>query len=263
MKRSTFGILAALAIFVGIGMTPMFAPRDIEKTPWGNFPGSPAWYAPVYEFDNEQGIDPFTTTALSSGTGAVTTDENLGVYTLSGAATTDNSGFQLQGDMETVSLNLGKKVLFMERLKGSDATESEYFAGLSITDTTMLSGTGTLAIASVTMSDAIGFYKPDGQATYYGVIIRDSVLTSVGPFATSMADDTYLRLSFEIQMDGTTAGKGTVNFYMNNVQVGQLTSTTMPYDTEEILTPATAFVTGNNTGTKTAKVDYIGVAVER
>lgn len=234
-----------------------------------NFPAAPSWAVFWRDFDNENDADAFSGTALNSGTLAVTTDRKHGWFRFSGAATTDNSGYQYQADMETISLNLGKKVLAMFRCMLSETTstngaaQSEVYCGLAITDITLLDGTGTLA-GGLTHTDSIGIYKPDGEATCYGVIVRDSVrVGTVGPFPTSFVDDVAMEFAIEVVMDSVTAGKGIVTFYQNGAVVGQLESTTLPYDSEEILTPSFAYNTGDNTGTKFCDLDYVGVAQER
>lgn len=225
------------------------------------FPLGPDCYDEWIDFDCEEDETFFTKTALNSGTGVVTTDENFGIYRQSGAATTDDSGSQIQLDMETVSLNAGKTIQFLCRgAKCSDGTQDEYFTGLAITDTTLMDGTGTLA-GGLTHTDSIGFYKPDGESNVYGVIRRDSVQLATGAFA--ITNTQYNVFAMDIQMDPSTAGKGTVVFYVNGTEIGRLSSTTMPYDSEEILAPSIAFNTGNNTGTKTCDWDYIGWSVDR
>src|SRR4051812_42138185 len=117
--------------------------RNYQDHRFANFPAGPDSYVRWVDFDSEDDESLFTKTALSSGTGAVTVDEKFGVYRQSGAATTDNSGSQVQFDMETVSLNAGKRVRVMIRgAKCSDGTQDEFFCGLAITDTTLLDGTG-------------------------------------------------------------------------------------------------------------------------
>lgn len=228
-----------------------------------NFPDTEEeWYSLQYDFDNENDVDAFTGTALASGTGAVTLDKKFGWYRMSGNATSDNSGYQLQGDMETISLNAGKQVLFESKFIVSDATQSEVFAGIAITDTTVLDAGGLLVAADVTASDAIGLYKPDGETNIYGVVNRDSVMLATGALGVA-ADATDVRVGFRVIMDPNTAGKGKVLFYVNGQLGGSLDSTTMPYDTEEILTPTIAFNTGDALGTKTCDWDYVRVAQSR
>lgn len=260
LKHVLLGL--ALLVLTGAG----YIAQNATQIPWylAGFPDVEAnSYAVGYDFDNEQTIDAFTGTALSSGTGAVTVDRKFGVYRLSGAATTDNSGFQIQGDMETFSLVAGKKTRYETLLQTSDATESEVLAGLCITDTTLIDAGGTFAVADLTFTDGIGFYKPDGATGFYAFVIRDStIVASAGPFHT-LANDTNVRLGFEVRMDSNTAGKGKALFYINGSLVAGLDSTTMPYDSEEILSPSVAYNTGDNLGTKTCDVDYVRASQDR
>ena len=218
------------------------------------FPRSPIIYRFFTDFDDENQIDKFTTTALSSGTGAVTVDERCGVYRLSGAATTDNSGFQLQKDQEAFSLKAGDVARLLFRVKCSDGTEDEVFVGAAITDTTLLDGTGTLA-GGLTHTDSVGIYKPDGGTNWYLVMRRDSVQISSGPI--SVAPTSYVDLAIQIEMDKVTAGKAIITGWVDGQSLGFLTTTTFPYDSEEILAESVAFVTGNATGTKTCDVDFV------
>jgi hypothetical protein len=221
------------------------------------------WFSVNYDFDNENDIDGFTTTALNSGTGAVTVDRKFGVYRMSGAATTDNSGFQMQMDMECFSLVAGKKTRAEFKVQTSDATQSEVLCGLCITDTTLIDAGGTFAVADLTFTDGIGFYKPDGELNLYAFIIRDSIMIgATGPIGV-MANDTDVRLGLEVRMDPNVTAKGKALFYVNGQLAGSLDSTNMPYDAEEILTPSAAFNTGDASGTKTCDWDYVRAAQER
>ena len=238
---------------------------------WESFPAGPDFYEFWEDFDDEYALSsnlpvatssPWVGTALNTGTFAQTTDEKFGVAVFSGAGTTDNSGAQIQGDMEDVSLVTSKTTRFLVRFKLSDSTQSEFFAGLGITDTTFLDGTGTLA-AGLTHTDSVGFYKPDGEQNVYLVVRRDSVNVAAQS-VTAISDATYVVLGFEVAMS-STAGTGTVRVSVdgNWVASAGTFSTVMPYDTEEVLTPTISFLSGDATGTKTATVDYIGVLQER
>ncbi len=236
------------------------------------FPAGPHSYCFWEDFDDEYALTSnlpvaassgWIGTALNSGTFAQSVDEQFGVAVLSGAATTDNSGAQIQRDMEITALVTGKVTEFIVRLKCNEITENEFAAGLSLTDTTMLDGVGTLA-AGLTPTDFVGFYKPDGAADVYFVVRRDSV--NVVTFSvTSIVASTYVVLAFRAEMSAT-AGTGTFRVavdgnYVTNSGGGY--TTVAPYSAEEILTPALAFVTGDNLSTKTMTVDYIGCNMER
>lgn len=224
-----------------------------------DFIPSPHRYAFWCDFDNEESTGQFTGTALNSGTTALTTDEEYGVLILSGAGTTDNSGYQFQSDMEAFAIVTGKKAGITCRVKLSDGAQDEVFVGASITDTTVLDGAGTLA-AGLTPTDCIGIYKPDGATTTYGVVRRDSVQLSTGAVAIDFTS--YVVLDIDIT-PSAVAGYGKIEFYANGSLLGAIDSGTLPYSGEEILALTKAFVTGDNTGTKTCKIDYIGAFIER
>lgn len=243
--------------------------------PFAQFPAPPRAYVFWDDFDDELALTSNLPVAASSGwigatkgsgTVSFATDEEYGVAVLSGQATTDNSSAQMIRDMETAGLIAGKTTRFLSRFKLSDATNSHSFAGLTLTDSTILDGAD--GIAGLTASDCVGFFKPDDGASIDLVVVRDSVVTCRSTVAT-LADATYYWFAFEVQMDPTTAGKGMARgwvFNSNGVLVGQsgpVSSVTMPYSTEEILCPAVAMVSGNNTGTKTMTVDAIGMMIDR
>lgn len=249
-----------------------------ELGQFGRFPFSSGSLPPAIFFDDfidEYALtsnlpvaasSPWIGTALNSGTFAQTdaVNEAPGVATLSGAATTDDSGVQIQQDTEWICLNAGKWTCFTTRVKLSDGTQDELFAGIALTDTTLIDGAGTMA-AGLTHTDSIAFYKPDGEATIYGIIRRDSTSGAASHAVTGAISATltdWAVLSFVVQMD-TTAGSGTVIFYINGTEVGRLSSSTMPYAAEEPLAISLATLSGVNTGTKTCKVDFVGVMQER
>jgi hypothetical protein len=227
-----------------------------------NFPSGPDWFVRFHDFDNEDDIANYTVTAIASGSGAVTVDERFGVYRISANAASEDSGAQIQGDMEAVSLVQGKVTEFITRVKPSVADQSTVFAGLAITDTSILHATNGALASMLTITDGVGFAKPDGESSLYGCIVRDSVLAVTGPLVTWEAA-AYSVLSCRVTMDDTVAGKGRADYYVNGVHVGTLNSTTMPYDSEEILTQSIAYQSGDATGTDTFDIDYVGVRQER
>lgn len=243
----------------------------IQTANFNNFPLGPDWFVFWEDFNDEYALasnepvaasSPWIGTALSSGTFAQSTDEKFGVAVLSGAATTDNTGSQIQGDMEFIALVAGKRTRFMTRLKLSDATQDEVLAAIAITDTTLIDGTGTMA-GGLSHTDSLGAYKPDGSTDIFFYVRRDSVNTNIGPFSSKIVAATYAVIAFEVEMDPVVAGRGKMSCYIDGTQVGVITSDTFPYESEEVLTPSIAFVTGDALLTKTCTVDYIGVAQER
>lgn len=237
-----------------------------------NFPSLPEWDVWIEDFKDGyaltsdlpiSGSSPWVGTAIASGTFSQP-DGVFGVATLSGAASTDNSGVQLQTDREFVALRQGKTCELVAAFRLSDAVESELLFGVAVRDTSLLDGTGSLA-AGLTHSDGVGIYKPDGESNIYGYIRRDNVQANTGALA-SIANDTWVTLAIRIEMDVSTAGKGYVTFFKDGSVLGggaNLSSTTMPYDAEEDMAVSVAFLSGNNSGTKTCSVRSIIVAQER
>lgn len=234
------------------------------------FPSGPGVFYQWEDFNDEYALtsnlpvaasSPWVGTALTTGTFAQTTDEQYGIAVLSGAATTDNSGTQIQRDMECNTIQKGRKQRYMARFKLSDVTQSELFLGLSITDTTLLDGGGTLA-SGMTASDAVGFYKPDGEAYIYIINRWNSAQAVTGAVnRTALVADTWYQVWFEIEPDSNTDGIGKIRYGGEGITVGVMQVTTLPYD--EVLTESIAFVTGDASGTKTCSIDYTGTLVER
>ena len=234
------------------------------------FPAGPGAFYQWEDFNDEYALtsnlpvaasSPWVGTAASTGTFAQSTDEQYGIAVLSAAATTDNSGTQIQRDMECNTIQKGRKQRYMARFKLSDVTQSELFAGFSITDTTILDGGGTLA-SGVTASDAVGFYKPDGEAYIYMINRWNSAQAVTGAVnRTALVADTWYQVWFEIQPDANTDGIGRIIYGGEGLTVGTMQVTTLPYD--EVLTESIAFLSGDASGTKTCSLDYTGSMVER
>jgi hypothetical protein len=243
-----------------------FAGKDIPSN-WARFPDGPPAYEWWQDFDAETTIDATGTTAfgmvgtaISSGTGVMTTDEIAGVLRMANSGTTEDSGYQVQSDMEIFGLQASKELRFSARVRMSDATQSSAFTGLAISDTSIQHATTDTLAAGLTVTDGIGFYKPDGELNLYGVVIRDSVLAATGPIAV-IANDTYAELAFKVEMTDV-AGTGLVVFYKDNLEIGRIRSTTMPYSTEEILAASAAWKSGA-AAAQTCDWDYLGVLLER
>lgn len=264
-------LLPLLALIVAIatfaGTRPAYAGLELFSTAfpdkvaattfWEDFGDEYALTSDMPVAASSPWIGADTTTALF----AQATDEAHGVATLTCDATTDNKMIQILGDMEWTGLVTSKNTIFYTRLKLSDATQTDFFIGLTISDSTIIDPTGTTLATTLTPTDCIGFFKLDGVATLQLVAIRDSVAVGQSTIAT-LADDTYVTLELRAQMRGT-AGTGRVEAWVNGTYAGEFTSTTLPYTGEEILAPAAALASGNNTGTKVATIDAIGVGLER
>lgn len=222
---------------------------EVFTKPW-------LWSGYFKDFHSDEELTEFVATAKSSGTNVII-DYTYGKARLSGAATTDNSGSELQYDGESIALKTSKITIFTtsliinETTSTNAATESDIYAGICITDTDLIGG----------FTDGVFFRKDDGD-TYLDCVIRRDSVDSVATAVTTLATGVDYNLEIVIIMS-STAGTGTAYFYVNGAEVAKLTSTTMPYETEEYLTSSITFQTGDNTGTKYCDFDYVGAWTQR
>lgn len=180
----------------------------------------------------------YTFTPVEAGTGnsiaALKAGADGGVLLI----TTDDAeddGVNLQLKGEAFKLASGKPLYYGIRMKISDATQSDFIAGLCITDTTLLGG----------MTDGVYFRKVDGSTTVSAVLEKDSTETT-GTAHTAVAD-TFVILEF--WFDGTS-----VHFYVDGVEITLLAQTNLCDD--EWLTPSIHFLSGS-AGAKTMEVDWV------
>lgn len=204
---------------------------------------------------------PYIGTALAAGTTSQATNDSHGVMVFSGAATTDNSGAQIQDDVGSFTFLPGQRLEAVARVKLSDATQTECFAGFAIVSTTLLNGTGTLA-GGFGAAGMIGFYKPDDEANWYGIVRVGSVnLVVIGPIAQPITN-TYDVLKVTVDMDPTVAQLGTVSFQINGKTAGPNPSASFPLSTA-LYTRSFSFNSGDAAVTRTCSLDYLGGRQQR
>lgn len=122
----------------------------------------------------------------------------------------------------------------------SDATQSDFFMGLAITDTDILGG----------VTDRIGFEKLDGSTSLKCMVEKDSTETLSAALAT-LANATAFDIEFF--WDGRNS---TLEFFVNGVSAGTLAQTNLPND--EALRLTWQFLAGS-AGAKTMDCDRIRV----
>ena len=183
-------------------------------------------------------------TTVEAGAGdateALAADERYGALLLTNDAADDDSD-SLQLNEESWKLEAGERLWFEARVKISDATQSDFFIGLGITDTTPLA-----------TSDRVGFEKNDGDANIDVLTEKDSTETNTDSGVDIVAD-TYVKLGF--YWDGVSA----VRFYVNRNLVA--THTTNVPDDENLC--VTIHIQNGEAAAKTATIDYIYVCGER
>lgn len=179
-----------------------------------------------------------TTTEAGAGSASEATGAGAGglLVITNDAADNDKDFFQGQ---ECFKFTVGKPLQFVARLKVDDATDSDVFAGLYITDNDPVGG----------LSDGIYFRKDDGDTHIDFVIVKNSTASTAAAIA-ELADDTFVTLEF--YYDGASDH---IQYYVNGTGLGRLPLTNAP-DDEEI-----ALSFGVQNGEAVAKVmtvDYIG-----
>lgn len=188
-------------------------------------------------------VNDWVITTVEAGAGdateALAADERCGALLLTNDAA-DNDYDALQSTEETWTLTAGKQLWFETRMKISDATQSDFFVGLSITDTTALAAT-----------DQVGFLKADGSTAVSAVSLKDSSGTTTASVHTMSTS--YVVLGFH--WDGVSK----IKFFVNRALVASHTSG-VPDDENLALT---IHIQNGEAVAKTCTIDYFYVAMER
>ena len=196
------------------------------------------------------GIDNWFVTDTSTGTPTYTVaDTDGGVLAiLNGTADNDHQWLMSgtsAGAGESYTFETGKAVWFSTKIKISDATQSDFFAGLVIATATDPVGTAP--------TDGIFFRKDDGDTNIDFVVTKDSTATTATAITTA-SDDTFVELAFYYD------GDSTITYFVADVRAGTSVTTNLP-DDEEL-----AIFYGLQNGeaaAKTLSLDWIFAAKER
>lgn len=182
-----------------------------------------------------------TVTLVEAGAGETTVayaDVVGGVLRISADAN-DNDGANVQLTPEMFKLAAGFAWWSLAvRMKISEATQSDFFVGLSVTTTDALAG----------VTDSIGFRKVDGSTAVSVVVEKDSTETT----ATAVASvGTGYRI-YELVHDGST-----LEAFVDGVSVGTVATTNLPNDEElKVVVQALA---GAAAASLVVDIDYIRV----
>jgi len=183
-------------------------------------------------------LDQWTITLVEAGAGESTVAAGTGgngtlVITTDG---NEDDGVNMQLKGEAFKLEANKPLYFGVRFKISDATQSDFFIGLAITDTTILGG----------VTDSIGFLKADGSTAMSFDINKNSTATNVAAIHT-VVDDTFLVAEF--YWNGAA-----LEVFVNGASVSVPAITNLPDDEE--LTPSIHFLAGA-AAAKTCTLDWM------
>jgi len=199
--------------------------EDFVGTPFSAADQMAGWLATLVE----AGVGE-TTVALKAGADAgalvITADAN------------EDDGANLQALGEAFKLASGYPLYFGVKLRVSEATQSDFFLGLAITDADVLGA----------VTDSIEFRKVDGTTTCNFVLNKDSAETETAALTVAAATDYVLEFYF----DGTN-----VDFWVNGVQGTRPAVTNLPND--EWLTPTIQFLNGAAGAGKNLEIDWIRV----
>lgn len=183
----------------------------------------------------------WTVTRVEGGAGESTIAVIDGVGGIARITTdaAENDGINAQMIGEAFELTTDQHLAFFAYgLKLSDATQSDFFLGLAITDTDILGG----------VTDRIGFEKLDGSVNLLCMLEKDSSETSTDT-TVDVADATAFNVGF--YWDGDA---GTVSFYVNGTLVAAPVTTNLPND--EALRISWQFLAGA-AAAKTMDIDRI------
>jgi hypothetical protein len=187
--------------------------EDFQYTPFDGADAPAAWTTTLVEGGGGE-----TTLALVGGA-------NGGELLITSDAG-ENDGANMQAKGECFSFASAYRAYFGIRYKMSEATQSDFLAGLCITDTDLLGG----------LSDGIYFRKVDAATAISFVLEKDSTETEVASVDVQAAN-TYAWLEFTY--DGTY-----VNVYVDGAKVAQIVASNANFPNDEFLTPSVHYLTG-------------------
>lgn len=171
-------------VLTRVNGSQVFIDREAHENRWADAFG-PDVVKALLDFvdepvDSSGDYEPrWTITRVETGSGESTfgpTDGHGGI----GRITTDdaeNDGVNAQFRAESFKLTSAAYLYFGVRMKISEATQSDYFVGLAITDTDILGG----------VTDRIGFEKLDGSTSVTALVEKDSTETQVTAVLTQDA----------------------------------------------------------------------------
>lgn len=183
----------------------------LESEFFGNF-RRPAPVGVTYGYWNDfphLNTDDWTITDTGTPAYAIT-DAVGGVLTVTNSAA-DNDGVFAQLPGESFILAANKPAWFSTRIALDDVVESDWIAGLYVTDTDPITA----------ITDGVYFIKADGAATVDFVSVVGSAATTLSDVAT-LVNDTFV--TFEFYWDGTEY----IHAWVDGAPVGRVAAATRP-----------------------------------
>ena len=210
------------------------------------FPKKPGRVGYWNDFHSDEELNEFTVTTIAGGSASVVDTVANGVVRITGAATTDNSGAEIQRDAASLAFEVSQTYRQLGRFYLSDATQCDFLTGVGTLDTSLIASLPT---------DGIILQKLDDVATI-DVLVRKASTTQVTLSAVAtLSSATWYEWALQVAMT-STAGSGTVTVWLNDVIVATFSTALLPTG---MLADFAAMQSGNASGTKYADVDYLGL----
>ena len=229
--------------------SPTYLTVTGSGTMWDDFKiGIPGLYDSVDLNFTSWVPDMFTVTEVGTTTQLLVDVAGGALIITSGASENDGAQMQLGGsaDGETVGESFApvasKKSYFETTVTLNDATQTDFFVGLHVQDTTIIASRG---------SDYIGFRKDDGDALL-DVEAASGSSASDATSITTMSDATKVTLGFKVN------GTDSVEFWVDGSLVKTI-STDIP---TALMKLSVAFLTGDASA-NTMSMDYLRYYQER
>lgn len=243
---------------VGPTRFPSGLATDVLRSVMGNFgaPSPQQWVTYFNDMTNAPGPTiPNATdqqyTVTKTGAGTIANTDGAGGLSLftTAAGVADNIFVQTKGEAFRWVSN--KRMLFEAQLSCSEATLSDFFVGLQITDPTPLD-----------VTDGFFFYKATAATAIQFRVEKNDVAATLALGAYTAA--TMITLGFyyngiPVYVNGVANYKFDV--YLNRQPIGQVLATTQVCDDEDLC--VSVGIQNGNAVLRTLTVDYIFAAVER
>lgn len=203
-----------------------------------------------WDFANAEDITEFTATAIASGTAAYVAEAG-GILRLSGVATTDNTGYQIQVENPPVRAVANGYATEVARVRIS-TLDVEWLHGLAGLDTSLIASAPDDGIYLHKVEDVatVNLIVRSGGVERYnkslGLVAVANVWQTFGVQARFEKDPTKARLQVFLNGNPLFDDPPLVDGIPSNA-----------------LTPSFAMQSGSATGTQTADVDYLCLSAKR
>lgn len=198
-----------------------------------------------FDFCDAEDITSFTTTALASGSIGAASGIN-GVVRFTGAATTNNSGAQIQQETAEIDIEAGGVYSTEARIRLNDTAERLVFGFIEVNANLL----GSIA-------NGVHLVKAAGASGAWSlVIVRASGGTTTIALPQLAADTSWHVYYLRLEASRSNANDGTLTLSKDGLVVYQgPVSSNAPGDVA--VTPSVCIASGSASGTQTGDLDYL------